>query len=916
MPIVIAYVLLIGSALGVQKNVDFNHDVAPILRRNCLRCHNGVAAKGGFRMDSVTGLFGNGKNEAVVVRGVPSESELVVRITSADESTRMPPKGLALSVGEIATLRDWIQQGADVPESSWFGAVGRGLWSVQPINSSAIPWVQTWGHNEVDAFVKQRLDQIHLAPSPLADRYTLIRRIYHVMLGLPPSPTDVKSFIEDSSPDAVPRLIDRVLKSPRYGEHWAQHWLDCVRFAESTGYEVNTVLHSAYYYRDYVIRSFNEDKPYDRFVQEQLAGDLLGVDAATGFLVAGPNDGNRSPDPLLTAMQRQDSLDEMIKSTSAVLLGLTVGCARCHDHKFDPISQKDYYAMQAVFAGVHHGERRLRGYENNVMQAQADGLKPKLDRSRKTLKRIQSQLSLKGPIDFLEYEEQLNPMDACGIQMRIQATNNGSPVELDDIEVWSVASQGKPSVNVAHRDLGAWAESSPTIMVNQGKTAETLLDGQRQLFLHFQAKQSSGVWIKIHFEQSVLVDRIVIKPRGASVPVDYRIDLDVGNGKWLQVVDSRDRFPHLHDLRRAEKIELKGINADQVSTIVTANQAVRELGAEYDRLRGGPQIHIGRFEAPPQTHVLRRGEPFQKAQPVGPNVPAVLGDLKLSLSTPESKRRLQLARAITHPANPLISRVIVNRLWQYHFGIGIVDTPSDFGFNGGYPTHPGLLDWLSKYLVEHHWSLKAIHRKILLSATFQQESFTRKDGLARDADVRWLWRYPPRRLEAEAIRDSILAASGRLNKTMYGPGFEFFEDHANSFEKRIPRETFDLRGWRRMIYGKKIRLESVGIFGLFDCPDASQMSPRRFQSTTTVQALSLFNSQFSNRHAGFLAELVELQADANADLEDMIHMAVYRVLARPSRVEERTLLKQVAEQHGLAAVCRILFNTNEFLIIR
>ena len=788
------------------------------------------------------------------------------------------------------------------------------LWSLQPVERPEVPESALGAENPVDCFVLEDLSDAVLSISPPAERRTLIRRLYLVLLGIPPSPERVSEFVADSNPDAVERLVDRVLASPRYGERWAQHWLDSVRFAESTGYESNLFLPTAYHYRDYVLRSLNEDKPYDRFVLEQIAGDSLGVDSGTGFLVAGPDDGNLSPDPLLTEQQRQDSLDEMIKSTSAVLLGLSLGCARCHDHKFDPLKQKDYYSMQAVFAGVRHGERRLRGPENDRMQAEARELRPKVLAARELVDALRMRHPLRPPIDFREYEERFTPVTTDAIQMRIVRTNNNEAAELDDIEVWGVGGGESASINVAQRDNGARAESSPTYAANSGKSAETLLDEQRQLYLYFLSARNTDTWIKIYFDRAYEIDRIVIRPRGSRVPVDYRIDVRENNGSWREIVDSRERYPHLEDKRPAETVELIGLDADEIQEVVEANQQLRNLDSEHKRLRAGPQAHLGVFDTPEQTHVLVRGEPLQTAERVSPGLPAVLGgDLGLGENAPEADRRLALAHAITSAENPLIARVIANRIWQFHFGTGIVDTPSDFGFNGSKPTHPELLDWLASHLVDSEWSLKRLHRAILTSATFRQASFADTKAMKRDAESRLLWRFPPRRLSAEALRDSILAVSGTLNLRMYGPGFDFFQPIKSIFKRRVPRETFDPDGWRRMVYGQKIRLETVGVFGSFDCPDASQMAPKRSRSTTPIQALGLFNSPFVQRQAGFFAQSIE--ASVGSDIGAQVTEAVRRTFGRDPTAPERALLERVVRENGLAALCRVLLNSNEFVFM-
>ena len=910
-----------GSQLLAQQATeqhDYYRQIQPILVRNCITCHGPGKQESKFRIDLAASLLKGGESEKrAIVPGDLAASHLIQRITSSDPATRMPPKGTGLDPRDIDKIKQWITNGATISEPAGPKNPLSDHWAFQPIQHPRPPAAKkdgtAWGKNEIDQFISRRLDRTGLQPSPLADRITLIRRLYLVMLGLPPTPQQVAAFLEDQRPDAYERLIERVLSSQHYGERWAQHWLDCVRYAETTGYEVNGENGKIYPYRDYVIRSLNEDKPYNRFLVEQLAGDQFKVDAATGFLVVGPHDRNQSPDPLLTAMQFQDGLDEIIKSTSAVMMGVTLGCARCHDHKYDPFSQRDYYAMQAVFAGTRYSNRRQHGPENDAMQAEAKKLLPEVEAARKELHVARQSSGLKQPIDFREYEERLDPVTTTAIQIRVLSTNVGASVELDDVEVWTVAREGQPSINIAHRDQGATATSSPTAKGNQGKTAELLLDGTRQLFLYFKSVDKTDVWIKIFFQKPVAINRLVIKPRGNNVPVDYRIDVATGDDQWKQVIDSRDRFIHPQDQRSSDKVTLTGIDRDTTEKIVKANARLRELEARYNSLQAGPQIFAGNFAKPEATHLMVRGNPLSPGPEIPPAIPSILGKRPIDPTAKEAARRLSLAEAIASPQNPLTARVIVNRVWQHYFGVGIVDTPSDFGINGSYPTHPELLDWMASYLIDQNWSLKSLHRKLLMSSTFRQASWTREDAMKVDGDCRLLWRFPPRRLAAEALRDSILTASGKLNRKMYGPSFSFFEKAPNAFEKKTPLAKFDENGWRRMIYGRKIRLEHVGVFGVFDCPDASQMAPTRSRSTTAVQALSLLNSQFINRQAEFLAADISNRGNT---LPAQVKLAVFRTLCRPAQPAELKILNQVASDQGLAQVCRILMNLNEFVFIQ
>lgn len=789
-----------------------------------------------------------------------------------------------------------------------------GLWSLEPVENPEAPAVKSdWVKNDIDRFVFHQLAQRRQTPSVMTDRRTLARRLSLVMHGLIPTPAQVDAFVNDQAPDAYEKLVDRVLQSQHYGERWAQHWLDTVRYAETTGYEINGANGNITPYRDYLIRALNDDKPYDEFLIEQIAGDQFKQDAATAFLVAGPHDVNKSPDPLLTAMQKHDGLDEMIKATSATMLGLTVGCARCHDHKFDPISQKDYYAMQAVFAGVMYGSRTQHGAENDKMQQEAVDMKPKVEALREQLDLLRVETKLDPPVDYREYLERFDSVLADGIKFTINAANNNGPIELDDVMVYITPSDEKTSYNIANRDEGATATSSPTAVANQGKSADLLLDEERQLLLFFRSKDTSDVWFEISFAKAVNINRVMIRPRGSAVPVDYRIEVRTPDGVYKQVADSRDRFISRGDERAIDRVEFNGVDKQTTKKIVELNKQLRELERTYNKLVAGPQVFAGSFKQPEKVFLLTRGDPFQPADEIAPNIPAVLGDLALNSDVTEADRRLALAKGIASKANPLTARVIVNRVWQHCFGTALVDTPSDFGVNGSSPTHPQLLDHLASYLMKHDWSLKSLHRYILLSATFRQASDSRPQLLEKDSDTRFLWRFPPRRMEAESLRDSILVASGKLNKQMYGSPFKLFEDATSPFMKKVPLEEFSKDGWRRMIYAEKIRLEQVDVFGVFDCPDASQLVAKRSRSTTAVQALSLFNSKFVNRQARFMAELC---AAASPDAPDkQVQHAVHRAYGREPDAEEMDVLMDITDKLGLAATCRILINSNEFVFI-
>ena len=895
---------------------DFNKDIRPILARHCLGCHGPEKQESGLRLDRQQSLLVGGDSGDPAIRpGKPASGELVRRITSRDPELMMPPKGARLDAAAIRTISEWIRRGAVMPDDA---DPRETHWSFRPLKPVPLPTVPASSANRIgspiDTFVIARLHANRLELSEPAARRQLLRRASLVITGLPPTPAETDRFLSDLRPAAWERAVDRLLTSPRYGERWAGHWLDVVRFAETTGYETNTQIADAWPYRDYVIRALNEDRPYNRFVFDQLAGDTIGEDTATGFLVSGPRDTVKSPDERLTRQQRQNELDEVISATGSVFLGLTIGCARCHSHKFDPIPQKDYYAVQAVFSGLRYGNRRIRGEKNDRWQSRLPELRKQLDTIASRLKAQKTDHHLREPIDFRETTETFAVVTTRVLRLEIHATNDGGPPRLDDLEAWTPAGDpNQPARNVALAELGAMAESSSFAMANQSRLAENLIDGARKLNFFWQPSGPGRAWVTITFDKPRAINRVILKPTGGSVPVDYDLQVPGGPNGWRSVADSRDRMLHPNDSRSAEKIRLRDVPPAEIARIRKLTGRFASVQGELNRLAAGPQGFLGSFQSPETTFRLKRGDPMQRLEQVAPDSPQLLGSLNLDAKASDSVRRAALATAITSPRNPLAARVIVNRAWQHHFGTGLVDTPSDLGRNGTRPTHPRLLDWLALDLVQHDWSLKHLHRRILVSATFGQSSRPRAAALARDGNSRFLWRFPPRRLEAEALRDSILAASGRLDDRMYGQGFDFYDVPQSNFGDYVPKEEFTPVGWRRMVYGTRVRLIRPGIFGAFDCPDGGRMAPKRSRSTTPIQSLGLFNSRFVNRQAEFLAG--RAQGVGGDDLTTRVQAMVTWTLGRPMDHDERDLLVGLAREFGIEQVGRVLLNSNEFVFL-
>ena len=1039
--------------------VDFRDEIEPILQANCHDCHGPDEANGQLRLDRLANMLrGGNSGEPAIIPGDPGGSFLIKLIKHEEAGLEMPPDD-TLSANEIKLIETWIAEGAKTTES--YGpateAVELDHWSFRPLGrpSSA---------DSIDGFVHARLASEGLEPSPPEDRRVLIRRLFLVMLGLPPTPEQVDAFVNDASTHAWQDLVDHVLASQRYGERWASHWLDLVRFAETNGFETNRERPTAWRYRDWVIESLNDDKPYDEFVRQQIAGDALNAAIGTGFLVAGPMDLVKSQDPKLTQMQRQNELDDIINTCGTAFLGLTTGCARCHNHKFDPITQKDYYAMQAVFAGVQHGEaalplsdeaqqridtiqretqqlrERLAKYipacQNAVIaiddanatqietpqgtaryastpsstwgdgqysrwknepgkpvatyQANVQGsyrvwlswgagfdshstdaryvLKTAIGRTE--IAKINQQKLADGsgqsngqptwsgfydagvyefnPEDLIVLEsgddgaattadvivlqdvsndteiqspalrasvtakhnvESFAPREAKFVRFVIEATNAGEPC-IDELEIFS------GDENVAMASLGAMATSAGDFQHPKHNLAQ-INDGQFGNSRSWIASARSGGWVQIELPKSTRIDRIEwARDRSGEfadrVATKYRIECASEPGQWHVIASSADRLPH-DDPSRSAAYVFASFTEDEARQGQAWLSQLNEIEAEREQIEARPRAWIGSFSQPGATHRLYRGEPDAKREQVSPNAIDVFTSLDLDQNAPEQQRRVAFANWVTDEDNPLTARLIVNRLWQFQFGVGIVDTPSDFGLNGTPPSHPELLDWLACELIENDWSLKHIHRLILHSATWQQSSRPTPAGLKVDANTRLLWRFPTRRLEAEAIRDSVLAASGRLDlENAGGPGFSAFEVELENVRHYHAKQDYGPADWRRMIYMTKVRQEKDHVFGAFDCPDASMVMPKRSRSTTPLQALNLLNSRFVMQQAEILATRLKSEADT---VPDQIIRAWQLCFQRSPTEQEIADSEQFIKQEGIVQFTRAVLNANEFVFI-
>jgi hypothetical protein len=614
-----------------------------------------------------------------------------------------------------------------------------------------------WRENPIDRFVFAKLAEKGLRHSPPADKRTLLRRAKFDLLGLPPTPEELDLFLKDESPDAYRRLIDRLLASPHYGERWGRHWLDVVRFGESHGYERNHLRDNAWQYRDYVVKSFNDDKPYGRFVMEQLAGDQLSpgdpaVEVGTGFLVAGSYDDVGNQDAKAQAIIRANTLDDVISATGSAFLGLTINCTRCHDHKFDPIPQKDYYRLRAAFEGVQQAERTL-----------------------------------------------------AAPQMRKQ----------------------------------------------------------------WEAKRRS-------------------------------LEKDLSD------VDAK-----LADLKKAKADSNKAPPKELEAQRASLHQKLAALGSL-------PTAWIGVFQQPGDPTFLAKGGDPQKRDGVVPAarlevLQKLVPAYTLAADSPEGARRLALARSIVHPSNALALRVAVNRIWHYHFGRGLAATPGDFGWNGVRPTHPELLDWLAAEFAREGGRWKPLHRRILLSQTYQQRSDYRSECAAVDADDHYLWRFPPQRLTAEAVRDTLLAVAGKLDLRIGGPGFRLYDYSVDNVAAYVPRDHVGPETYRRAIYHQSPRSAKVDLLAEYDLPECSLPAPKRETTTSPLQALALLNHSFIGDVSRRFAS--RLEREAGADSVRQVKRAFALAFNREPSAEESTNGAALIRKHGLAVFCRAVLNANEVVYV-
>ncbi|MFM7115329.1 MAG: DUF1549 domain-containing protein, partial [Planctomycetota bacterium] len=704
-----------------SETVDFARDVAPIFANRCLRCHGKEASEGGYRLDYAAGALGEAESGDQPITPGKSDESRLLEVISGDEP-EMPEGGPPLKAEEVELIRRWVDSGATWP-ADFEITIQPKLWSTELLTHSLLDQGLS-NSATLDRFIDQKLAVEKLKRSPRANPQTLVRRLYLDLTGLPPTPSQVAEFTKDPSDENYQQLVERLLASPHYGERWARHWLDVVRFAESNGFETNVERPSAFHYRDWVIEALNKDLPYNRFLALQIAGDQLGEDRATGFLVGGAWDQVKSPDPILTQTQRQDELADMVNTTGTAFFGLTLGCARCHNHKFDPISQKDYFALAAMFAGVQHGERMLKREEQHTLEAELKQLND--DRSRLRVRMLQYEPLValgdfvprrRTAINSRENVDHFAPVGARFIRFQILETNQSEPC-LDELEIWATAAPAgaiptrtsdtgvaqpiaPPSGelrNVGLAQLGAKPTSSGDYPDRSKHRLEQVNDGLVGNDFSWISSEAGKGWIQIELpaEESITAiawgrDRNqVYRDRTAT---KYRIEVAREPGQWQLVATGDDRLAPGETLPEAEQVALPAEFSELQADVARLDQRIADINRQISL---SLSAYVGNFVSQPDpTKRLERGEVTSPQEEVTPNLPSLLVDLQLPAQATDAERRLAMARWLESSQHPLVARVIANRVWQFHFGQGLAATPSDLGTKGIEPSHPELLDWLA-----------------------------------------------------------------------------------------------------------------------------------------------------------------------------------------------------------------------------
>lgn len=1032
-----------GALLAVEDpapNVDENRWQAAqqLLLDKCIDCHGPDTQESQLRLDSRQGISRGGDFGAIVGKSA-DDSELLNRVASRNPELQMPP-GEPLSEEEVRILAEWIAAGypwdRELEESTSSSRDdGSSHWAWQPISPPIVPEFKLdsgagnekveSARNPIDHFVRSLAIEKGLPLSPPADRRTLIRRLSYDVLGLPPSFEEVEQFVADTSPTAYEELVDRYLSSPRYGERWARHWLDVVHYGDSHGYDKDQPRNNAWPYRDYVVQSFNEDKDYSQFVREQIAGDVLNPESyrsviATGFLSAGPWDqiGHLEVPETKTdgKIARHLDRDDMVANTIGTFCSITIHCAQCHNHKFDPIPQTEYYELQSVFAAVDRNDRpyskdpetmkRIIETEKSLYEAESN-----LDAIKQQLKEMAGR----------EFERWESSRVASRDGEKTHGGYHSAIANSADESKWVQIDLGKPyslSKIVLHPCFDSFASigagfgfpvrfkievsndenfvSNVELVVARNFEGNIVSNVEEQIFpLETSRVVSTDRDAKVAVD-STAVDSTVVGPNGLGAGLavanegsaesisawrfvrvtatqlakrenDFIFALaecevfddqgvNVATGKPVTSLDSieapeRWRRTNLVDgvssaiakrsregaeqIAQEKMIEAVGIQA--WNDFNRLDRLVKQLADQVNSFGSFDKVYAAnarvRRGKPRPIHLLARGNVNTPRDEVSPAALGLVSTLprtfELANSLDEGERRLQLANWITSKDNPLTWRSIANRVWQYHFGAGIVATSSDFGMMGATPTHPELLDWLALQLMNHDGSLKHIHRLILTSATYRQSSDILPAHQELDSSNQYLARFTRYRLDAESIRDAILLAAGSLDQRMGGPGWRDFQmlrpEHSPHYRYDLA-DPADTSTWRRSIYRFVARSQTQPFLTSLDCADPSMRVEKRNSSITALQSLSMLNNAMVMTQSREFAELLQRkvrevrenrlkQDSVSVDNANAITIAFQRALGRSPTPGELSVMLELSDEAGLENACRVMFNLNEFVFV-
>lgn len=927
------------GVLTPAQTALFETKIRPLFLASCVGCHGKENPGGGLRLD--------------VPVSREKAAEVLLRVTGEGGKARMP-LGAALPKEKIAAVEAWVRGGAVWAAGKTLDAPsllerGKSHWAFQPLVRPAVPSVRraAWVRNPIDAFVLHRLEAKGLKPSPTATRRELIRRLTYDLTGLPPTPEEVAAFVADTAPDAYEKLVDRLLASPHYGEKWARHWLDLVRYAETNSYERDNPKPNIHKYRDYVIRAFNDDKPYDQFVREQIAGDELpgatgDALTATGYYRLGIWD----DEPADMQQAIFDDLDDLVGTTGQAFLGLTLDCARCHDHKLDPIPQKDYYRFLSLFRGINRYKNggatdeslyfataaQKQEYERRVADLES--------RRRSTLAQLTALTAL-----YRQNRTRIeNPNDLSDLRYRYFEGAWEKIPAFDTLKPVAAAPLSPAFVDIRPRKrdtnfgfvfegmLTVPQEGDYTFFLDSDDGARLTVAGKRVLEKDSLGGQGSEQKAVVHLSAGRVPFRLDYFQREAG----FGLSVAWGGAGFprrpLSTFEScgADGLPGLLNAemplvfggegaaKAAEYLQLTKQKADLDKESVPAEKVlvVTEAGAKA-----------------PDTFVLQRGMVTNPGDRVEPGFPVCAGGGATAVPVPpaganSTGRRLALANWLTSSENPLTARVIVNRVWLHHFGRGIVRTPNDFGLQGAPPTHPELLDWLAKTFVEQGWSFKKLHRLILTSNTYKQSVRANPTALAQDPQNDLFWRYEMRRLTAEEIRDSLLAVAGNLNRTLYGESVypEIAKEilagqsvpGADWHTARMKPEDVN----RRSLYIHVKRSLIYPLFASFDLPETDRSSAMRFVSTQPTQALGMMNGKLVNQQAAVLAQRVrkEVGGGERAFTERVFTLVLQRPPTEAETAEGIALLARLQKrgakpEQAQTTLCLMALNLDEFIYL-